>query len=507
MSRIARRFGAGLVLAGMALAAAGCGDEALWARWCSDRDFFHAQAFERHVEAKGRQARDDEWQDAEEKYRTVVERYPASRWASPAPPPGPGRDVAATSARAAHAIAQIEVRRGRDAEAAALWERFEQEYASLPLMVVAARVERFGALTRLGRFDEALAERAALAEMDPLADPGRTGLPADVLDAPVRLAHELRERGRDAEARAALARGVEHLDAAFRRARGREAVDLADAVSRVRAEQGDAAGALATLRLALPGLRPDERALWAQVAAGRALDAGAPESTFAYAAWAWRASDARRVAGQAMLSAARAWEALGRADSSVACDEAILARWSDPGLLGPIVRFHRATVLQASGDWELAHAEYHTLAARYPSDPLAFRGATRIVQYHLGRGEFELARIAGEAAIANLEHLLAVNRDPVVQREAGRARADLLLSIGRLDAAESALLGLWSRFPADSAVQEGALRAAELARHRAGGAPRADSILALLRRGAISATVRREAAAAADASAPAPSRR
>ena len=166
-----------------------------------------------------------------------------------------------------------------------------------------------------------------------------------------------------------------------------------------------------------------------------------------------------------------------------------------PGALGPPARFARAGLLERLGQWERARAEYLALAAAYPTDPLAFLSAQRIVQHHLQRGEPELARVAGESAIANLEQLLAHNRDPQVQRRARAVRAELLLALGRLAEAEDALLEEWRLAPDDSTAQDAALRAARLAAHRPGGETRADSVAGELRRHATSAAVRRAAGA------------
>jgi tetratricopeptide (TPR) repeat protein len=231
-----------------------------------------------------------------------------------------------------------------------------------------------------------------------------------------------------------------------------------------------------------------------------ALEAGAPDTALVYAHWATRADDSRRVAGQAMLVTAQAWEKLGRADSALATYDLALRHWPDPGALGPVLRFRRAELLEAQGQWELSRSEYVGLAAKYPTNPFALMSGQRIVAHHMDHGEAELARLEGEAFLTNLEHLLGTNRDPEVQRQARAVRAGLLVDLGRLPEAEDALLDQWRRYPADSAAQQAGMRAATLARHRAGGAARADSILAALRRNAFSATVRREAGAGADAS-------
>jgi len=482
------------ILAALGVLAAGCGDPTLWARWRIERALYHAQARERRVLARGSLARDADFAPLERRFAAIAAAYPASRWA--AAPSGPARDVALAAARAAYEQASIAARRGGDDRAEALWAKLEVEDAALPGIVIASRLARARALDRLGRYDEALAERAALAAMDPTGDPDRVGPSADVLEAPLVLASELRARGRDAAADSALRGADAHLSAALARGRGADVLPLAEGVSRVRAARGDAAGALAALRVALPGAADWEVPERAQGLAARALEAGAPESVVAYSRWAASQSDTRRVAGQAWLVAAQAWERLGQPDSALADYDAILSRWTDPGALGPVARFRRADLLDRLGEWERARAEYLALQAAYPTHPLAFTSAQRIVRHHVEVNEPELARLAAQAAILNIDHLLATNRDRAVQRDGGLARAQLLLTLGRPREAEDALVQLWRSFPQDSAAQAGALQAAALATARAGGVVRADSIRAGLRRNASSATVRLAAGAA-----------
>lgn len=117
------------------------------------------------------------------------------------------------------------------------------------------------------------------------------------------------------------------------------------------------------------------------------------------------------------------------------------------------------------------------------------------MRHHLQASEPELARLAGEEGIDQLGRLLVTNADPLVQRQARAVRAELLLLLGRTAEAESSFVDLWQRFPGDSAAQDGALRAAALAEHQAGGKPRAGVLLARLATRAANVTVRNAAAA------------
>ncbi|HTR96541.1 MAG TPA: hypothetical protein VMH61_01450 [Candidatus Acidoferrales bacterium] len=488
------RRGALLVLAAGAFAA-GCGDPALWARWRSDRAIYHAQALERRVLAKGSRAQDADLARVEAGFAAVAADFPTSRWAAAVNDTGPVHDVALTSARATFEQAATAARRGADERAAALWAGIEAADAGLPGMVVASRLARARALVRLGRYDESLAEWAGLAEMDPIADPRRAAPSAEVLDAPLVLASELRSRGRDAAADSVLRRADGHLSAVLARATNDDRPALADGLSRVRAARRDAPGALAALRLALRGAPNWEIPQFAEELAARALEAGAPESVVAYSRWAVSLDDTRRVAGNAWIAAARAWTRLGQPDSALADYDAVLSRWIDPGSLGPVARFERAMLLEELGEWERAHAEYLALQAVYPTQPLSFEGARRVVDYYQSQNQHDLARLAAQGEVAILDRLRASNRDPGVQRNGGRVRAELLLFLGRDREAEDALLTTWRSFPDDSTSEAGALRAAALAARRPDGAALADSIRAALRRSAASATVRRAAGA------------
>jgi len=438
-------------------------------------------------------AKDRDWDVVESRFRDVTEAFPAATWASAEHRSGPGRQVALASGQAAVALGRLAALRGRDSLAVERWRAVLRDYRECPGVVLAARLDMVGALERLGRYDESLATLSEIAALDPLGDLDAGGVTPDVLAAPLRLARELRARGRDADADAALGRAEGRYAGALRAAGSRDSFAIADALSQVRAARGDAKGSLAALRAAptwdLPG-----RAL---ALAARALEAGAPESVFAYSRRAWSTSTTRRVAGQAMLVAAQAWTALDQPDSAIAAYDAVFERWVDPGTLAAPAHFERAELLERMGQWDRARGEFHTLAASYPSHPLAFLSLQRIVQHHLKAGEPELARVAGQGAIANLGHLLETDRDPQVQLRARAVRAELLLSLGMNAEAESALVDLWRRFPEDSLAEDAALRGARLAEHLPGGRERAARLYAQLSVRATSAAVRRAAGEAA----------
>ena len=480
-----------LLLAALAFVTAGC-DDALWARYRSDEALYHARVeVRRALQAEPPSAARTE--RARRALEAVLERWPAATWVPLASVTGPARDVATSSGLAALDLGRLEVQAGRDPDAIERFAAVERDYAPLGGIVVPARVERIDALERSHRFEEALAERAALAQEDPLDGPSGQVALAPVLTAPLELAERLHGLGRDAYAEAMLARADASLARAMARSHG-EALDaISDRLARIRAARHDAAGALAALRLAMRAAPAWQAPLYVRAMAARALDAGAPESVFAYARWAARINGSRTIAGTVWFLEGEAWEALGRPDSAEADYDAVLRQWNDPGPIGPDVRYRRATMLERVGQWDQAQAGYYALQARYPTDPLAFESARRMVKWHMEHGEPEQARVAGEEAIHDAGRVLETDLDPAVQRQARALRADLMLTLGRLPEAEEALLDLWRRFPEDSLAEDAGLRAARIAGHRPGGAARADSILAVLRRNAANAVVRRAA--------------
>ena len=240
-----------------------------------------------------------------------------------------------------------------------------------------------------------------------------------------------------------------------------------------------------------------------------AFEAGAWDTTLVYARWAYSGSNVRAVAGAALILAARAWEALGRPDSAFAQYDAVFDRWTDPGSVSPEAHFRRASLLESLGQWERARAEFAALTAAAPSHPLALEATLRVVNHHLRAGEFELARVEGGNGLDRMAYLLATNRDPQVQRLAGLAHGQLLLTLGYTARAESTLVDLWRRFPEDSAAEAAALRGASLAEHRPGGRASAAALYDELATHASHLAIRRQAEArlAELAPAAAPSRK
>jgi tetratricopeptide (TPR) repeat protein len=471
----------------------GCGDSVLWSRWQAERATFHALRAAGRVEARGRTATTDERVVAEARLEAIEAAFPATRWGEP-PARGPARDVALASARAAIAHARLASSAGDDALALQRWRQALARWGALPRVTIAARAGAARALERLSRFEDALDERRALALMDPLGDPDRTGPSPQVLDAPAAVARELRETGRKSEAEVVLATADTNFSRALSRSRGADKLAMAGALADIRVLRGNAAGALEALRSTLDGLRAWEVPSRVVMLAECAFEAGENDSAIAYARWAASTSISRSVAGPALVLAARAWEAKGQMDSAFAAYHAVFERWADPGLIAPEAHFRRACLLERLGTWESAKSEFASLAAAAPTHPYAFQAILRVVRHHIRAGDIALARIEGGNAIERLEYLLATNRDPQLQLHAGLTRADLLLDLGHSAPAESSLVDLWRRFPEDSAAESAALRGAALAERRPGGRAEAAAIYVELARHAESPPVRRAAA-------------
>ncbi|MBI5170912.1 MAG: hypothetical protein HZA61_15590 [Candidatus Eisenbacteria bacterium] len=483
---------AAVALAALAFGASGCGDPLLWERWQAERALWHARAEAAKLPgAKAEPARVEQVAREAERVRLA---YPAARWASPPAAGGAARHVALASGGAALLWAELPARGGDDSTCAARLAVVLEEYAALSAITIPAHLSRAAALQRLGRFDEALAEREAVAAMDPMTDDDLGGPAPEVVESALQAAHELERRGMPERAEALFAATAARYVESAARVHGRDSLVLCDALALLHVHRGLAAEALAGGRRALERAPQGERAARVLVMAQGALDAGAPDSEDHYARWAAQIGSSRRVVGNALFVAAQAWERLGRADSAIAAYDAVLRRWVDPGALGAPAHFERARLLERRGDWINARAEYLALSASQPTHPLAFRAVQRLVQHPFEQGEAELARVQGQQEIEKLGYLVATNFDPQVRRQAGLVRAELLLVTGQLAGAESSFVALWRQFPGDSATEDAALRGARLGAHLPGGAARSREVLEALSRRALDPVVRRSAA-------------
>lgn len=471
----------------------GCGDPDVWARWRAERALWNAHRRADRVLLRPDGPRAQDWAMLERRFSTALEQFPAERWAPLARGGGAARDVAAASGDAALVLGELAARQGRHDQAVKLWRAVAADYSTLPDVVLEARLSTAEALAQLGRHDEKLETLRAVVDSTPLVDARTRQLRTRMLTTTRWLARELQESERGEEATTVLRNAERRFSAALARPGTPDKPALAVALSDVRSALGDVPGSLAALRQAL-GSAPAAQAPTRVLAlAEQSLALRAPDSVFAYARWASTLDRNRGVAGPALLLMAAAFEQQGRSDSALANYDALFSRWESLGPLEARTRYRRGVLLERLGRWELARGEFRTLAASSPTDPLAFQGLRRIVQHHIDRGEFDLARVEGDATLRNLRHLVVTNRDPVVQREARVVQSELLLSLGQVATAESSFVDLWRRFPGDSTTEDGALRAARIAEHLPDGTDRARELYRELRRDARNATVRHSA--------------
>jgi len=449
---------------------AGCGDAALWARYRAERELWQARRVAAEIARRGDGAGDAEVERAAAGFRRIRERFPAARWAtSGGTRDGAALDVARVSAEAALDLARLEQTRGRDSAAVAFYDQVLADPGAGSAVALEAALGRAAALSRIGRADDAIAAWIEIGTRFVPVDPERRSVVAQVLEAPLAAALLLERRGRSARADS-VRRGVERRClAALESARGGPAApELWAQLAASRAARGDLDGSLDALRQALGEPATEARAPELVLALGeRSLAANRPDSARAYAAWAERLeSPAERA--PAMLLAARAWEASGPPDSALAAYAQVVERFPDAFDAGAAARFQRGLILERGGSWERARSEYRSLAATRPAHPLAFAALLRVVRHHAAAGERELARIEGARALETVERLIASQRDREVQLEARRARADLLLAIGRERPAFDALRDLWTRYPATRPGTAAGLEAARLAETRLG---------------------------------------
>jgi len=149
-----RAGAAGIALAGL-LVLSGCGDQALWIRWCAERDLWHARRDVDRLRLNPRLATDRDYARIGREFAAIAGRYPASRWAL-AGLPRVALDVGRTSGTAALAAARIEELRGHVPAALESYERVERDYAAVIPVSLEAAVARARLLGRAGREADAL---------------------------------------------------------------------------------------------------------------------------------------------------------------------------------------------------------------------------------------------------------------------------------------------------------------------------------------------------------------
>ena len=455
------------LLAALAPALSGCGDDGLWARWSAERGAWRAGRAVARVELRPQAVTPREWEEAAAACREVEERFPAELWSERArsgSPFAPG--VLEASGRAALLLARLDDLRGRPEAAASGYERVRVRFRAVPAISLAAAVEQARLLEREGRLGEAEGAWSGIARDYAPSDP-RTGEASDaVLDAPLHEARLRRQRG-DARGVDSLLRAAERFyEGLLPAERGRPAAPgMCLRLGEARWARGDVAGALAALRLALAerSAAPQAPRL-ALLLARRALEGASPDTALAYARWVAEGFGPElRPAG--LLLMAGAWRAAGVPDSALQTYERLVQE--EPEDLEAIARarYERARLLEDLGRWDQARGEYHALASLVPTHPLALESQVRAVRHHLARGERQLGLTEARHALRALDGLLAIQQDDSVRVRVGEARARLQLETGDASGC-GGLAALLRRYP-EAPLDAGLLaRAAEVAETR-----------------------------------------
>lgn len=459
------------------LALTGCGDPDLWARWRAEREFWRASREVSRLELQPRLATPADWSRAARRFGRVAESFPATTWAtSEALRRGRARDVALLSGRAAIAAARMRESGGDLDSALAGYRDAAGAYAGLWIVSLEALVGYAAALERAGRLRESAAVYEDIAARFGPLDPESGAAVAAALEAPLRAADLLEAAGARDRADLALRAGERRLAAAFLATRGLPSrAAIAPPLARLRVRSGRTDAALAALREALPETQAaGGRAALARTLlalAGHAIDGGRPDSAFAYARWAAGAFEGRARA-EAMILESRAWESVGPPDSALAAWTRFLDLHPRTVEGSTRARFRRARILEDMGRWGSARGEYRALIAADPAHELTFAALRRIVDWHAGRGEKELARIEAARGLESLDALIAGHRDDTVLQRARRTRAELLLATEDWQPACSALSDLWNRYGDGGS----GLRAAGVAESRLGDPGRARAL-------------------------------
>ena len=492
-----RRAGGLLAAVAWAMVAVGCGDGALWARYRAERDFWKACKQVDRIQVNPRLASDSEYERALGAFRRLAEEYPPERWARAPGLAGYAGEVAEVSGMAALALGQVEEMRGRIDRAERCYASAFDRYRNVTTVSVEAAAGQARALGRLGRDGDAAAVWMEMARVFPLVDEKR-GQPLEpALDAPLEAARALSSRGQAASADSVLRAAVERYQREFSSRSGTAAapaigMKLAEALERRREFDQSLDAWRRVLRE--PSLGTDRVQVVLALASG-ALEAGRPDTALVYAAWAGREFTGPAGA-EARLIRARAWEALGVADSALVVYEGLVESEPPGSEAQAQARFRRGELLEKVGRWEEARAEYRTLAALQPAHELALAALVRIVRHHVEQKEGELARIEARRALELVDQLIATQRDEGVQMRGRRARADLWLALGDEERACDALADLWLRYPAAPAGAEAGLLAAQVAESGLKDRKRAMELYQGLIAGSVEPETQRQAQAA-----------
>lgn len=481
-------------MAWLALLAAGCGDPGLWERWRAERAVWRAQRLADRISIRPALADDAEWGRAAAAFEAVARDWPAARWLDPGAGRH-GREVATIGLRARIAAGHVEFARGRADTAFARWASAERAAGALPAVAVEAATATAEGLEALGRPAAAAAAWQAVAIYPALAPEDGSALPG-VLRAPLAAAEAWQRAGRAGARDSTLALGEALLSGALAAASRAEArAEVAGALARLRVARGDADGAAAAWREGIAVTASPGRRAAARLEAARAwLAAGRPDSARAWALQAAEDHAGSRLEG--LRLEALTWEASGASEPALQAWARLIEAYPQAQDAVAEARFRRGAILERAGSWERARSELRTLAATYPTHPLAFEAQVRVVEHHARAEEADLARLEARRALETMDFLIATQHDDAVQRGAWRARAVLRVHVAPPDSARAGLEDVWRRWPGSPEGTDAAFRAADLAAGGPRGAERARALYReLAGRGATAADRERARAA------------
>lgn len=451
------------------LALPGCGDPGLWDRWRAERAFWHAQREVERILVRPQVAKPSDYARAEAGFRAIVDAFPASRWARHGAG-GAGSEVAVIAGRSEIALARLEEVQSRLPQALADYERAEREWAGFEGIALEAAVRRAAALTR-AEPAAALAAWEHVARAFPPEDPVSGAPRGEHRQAVRQLLDALEARGRLA-ARDSLLTAEEAIGERWLAAHAGAASGPAwiDAVAESHARRGDRDGALASARRALGAefhvARP-ERERRVLDLGERCLSFERPDSALAYARWAVAEFDgADRLRGLDLE--ARAFRAAGERDSALAIYGRILNENQRRQDVAVEARFQRAGLLEETGRWPLARAEYSALTAAAPTHARALESWVRVVRHHRNAHEEDLARIETEHALAALDQLITMQNDEAERSRIREARVAVLFAAGRTREGIRDLQDVWAAAGltlTGAALGESAAREAETTLH------------------------------------------
>jgi tetratricopeptide (TPR) repeat protein len=452
------------VAALVALGLTSCGDPDLWARYQAEHDWWNAVRHVERIRIRPALATESDYAHAEAAFDQILNAFPPEEWSAAERVSRPlARDVAVISAQAGIAMGRLAEWQGRVEEALARYESVLATSGNLREVAAEAAVDRALALERLDRPIDAAEAWLRVAESFELIDDAGEVHP-DIVQASGRAAKLYQDEGQAREARAALREAeTRALDALGRRDPPAGRAELWQHVGET--------------RLAL-GRLDDAADAWRSVAAlgrtrlqrGRALltigehylAAGQPDTAVAYAEEA-RSGYRRLVAVEATLLLARSRRAAGDTEAALETYEDVLEEFPRSADACARARFERGRIYEDADNWVQARSQYRALSARYPTHALAFDAFLRIVDYHLRRGEVELARVEGRRSLETVDRIIAHQRGPETQFIARLTRARILTGMQEHEKAFEALAAFWQRYPDSEEGIDAAFEAAALA--------------------------------------------